>query len=107
MPIVPTVLTPLQARHLRGLAHHLEPIMRIGSDRVSEGVVGHIEELLEARELIKVRMLDAEKAEVAEARESIVAATGAAVVHTIGGTLVLYRRRRDKNKPAAVKLPKG
>jgi len=107
VPIAPTVLSPLKTRHLRGLAHHLDPVMRIGSDRVSAGVIGHIEELLEARELIKVRMLDADKDEVTEARDAIVAATGAAAVQTIGGTLVLYRRRRDKNKPAAVKLPKG
>ncbi len=103
----PTVLTGKQTRHLRGLAHHLEPVMRIGGDRVTPGVLGHVEELLEARELIKVRMLDAEKDEVAEARAAIVAATGAAVVQTIGHTLVLYRRRKDRNKPPAVELPKG
>lgn len=100
-------LTPKQTRHLRGLAHHLEPIMRIGGDRVTDGVIGHIEELLEAREFIKVRMLDAEKDEVAEARAEIVARTQAEVVQTIGHTLVLYRRRRDRNKPPAVKLPRG
>lgn len=102
----PTTLTGKQTRHLRGLAHHLEPVMRIGGDRVTDGVIGHIEELLEARELIKIRMLDAEKDEVSEARAAIVAATGAAVVQVIGHTLVLYRRRRDKNKPPAVQLPR-
>ncbi|MEC7946743.1 MAG: ribosome assembly RNA-binding protein YhbY [Myxococcota bacterium] len=80
-------------RHLRGLAHRLEPIARIGSKRVTDGVVAHIDELLEARELIKVRLLDADRDEVIEARDRLVAETGAEVVQMIGGTLVLFRRR--------------
>lgn len=99
-------LTGKQTRHLRGLAHHLTPIMRIGSGRVTEGVLGHIGELLEARELIKIKMLDAEKEDVTVARTRIEEVTGATIVQTIGHTLVLYRRRKDRNKPPAVKLPK-
>lgn len=80
-------------RHLRGLAHDLDPIARIGSKRVTESMVAHVDELLEARELVKLRLLDAEKDEVEEARDALLAGTGAELVQMIGGTLVLFRRR--------------
>jgi len=89
-------------RHLRGLAHSMDPIARIGSKRVTEGVIAHIDELLENRELIKVRLLDAERDEVEEARDQLVDATGAELVQMIGGTLVLFRRRTHEPE---IRLP--
>ena len=80
-------------RHLRGLGHHLEPIARIGSKRVTDAVIAHVDELLEARELIKLRLLDADREEVEEARDQLLAGTSAELVQMIGGTLVLFRRR--------------
>ena len=100
-------LSGAQIRHLRGLAHTLEATIRIGANGVTEGVLSQIEEQLEARELIKLRLLDAEQDDVEEARRAILEGTHAEIVQTIGHTLVLYRRRRDKNKPPAVLLPKA
>ena len=80
-------------RHLRGLAHGMDPIARIGSKRVTEAMIAHVDELLESRELVKLRLLDADKEEVEEARDALVEGTGAELIHLIGGTLVLFRRR--------------
>ena len=57
-------------RHLRGLAHTMDAIARIGSKRVTDGVIAHIDELLENRELIKVKLLDADREEVEEAGQA-------------------------------------
>lgn len=89
-------------RHLRGLAHTMDAIARIGSKRVTDGVIAHIDELLENRELIKVKLLDADREEVEEARDQLVDATGAELVQMIGGTLVLFRRRAHEPE---IRLP--
>lgn len=95
-------LSNYDKRHLRGLAHSMDAIARIGSKRVTEGVIAHVDELLENRELIKLKLLDAEREEVEEARDALVEATGAELVQMIGGTLVLFRRRAHEPE---IRLP--
>ena len=92
-----------QLRWLRARAHHMKPFVIIGQDRVTDGVIAHIDDALEQHELLKVRLTSAEKIEAVKAAEQIVEATGAALVQRIGHTLVLYRSRQ-KGKPT-LKLP--
>ena len=92
-----------QLRWLRARAHHLKPFVIIGQDRVTDGVIAHIDDALEQHELLKVRLTAAEKIEAVQAAEQIVEGTGASLVQRIGHTLVLYRRRQ-KGKPT-LKLP--
>jgi RNA-binding protein len=82
-----------QLRWLRSKAHHLKPIVIIGTHRVSEGVVKHVDAALEQHELIKVRLTAADKAEVLAAATELVSGTDAVLVQRVGHTLVLYRRR--------------
>ena len=91
----PMTLTSKQNRHLRSLAHHLKPTVLIGASRVTAGVLSKVEEELERHELIKVKLLDADKDEVSEAEAALVRRTGCAKVQTIGHTLILYRARRE------------
>lgn len=95
-------LTPRQSRYLRGLAHHLKPVVQIGSARVTAAVVAKVDAELENHELIKVKILDAEREELAEAATRLCEATGAVLAQTIGHTLVLYRPRKEK---PAIRLP--
>ena len=83
----------------------MKPIVIIGQDRVTEGVVKHIDAALEQHELLKVRLTAAEKIEAVEAGVQIVEGTGAVLVQRIGHTLVLCRRRQ-KGQPT-LKLPKA
>ena len=83
----------------------MKPIVIIGQDRVTEGVVKHVDGALEQHELIKLRLTAAEKIEAVEAAQQLVEETGAVLIQRIGHTLVLYRRR-TKGAPT-LKLPKG
>jgi RNA-binding protein len=94
-----------QLRWLRAKAHHLKPMVIIGQDRVTEGVMKHVESALEQHELLKVRLTAAEKVEAVEAATQLVEGTGAILVQRIGHTLVLYRRRQ-KGAPT-IKIPKA
>ncbi|MFT4979381.1 MAG: RNA-binding protein [Myxococcota bacterium] len=96
-------LTGRQKRHLRSLAHHLKPVVIIGADRVTPGVVGKVEQELVAHELIKIRITDGDKNDVAEAVTVLCEQTRAALVQTIGHTLVLYRP--DPQEPG-IRFPK-
>lgn len=95
-------MTPRQVRYLRGLAHHLNPVVQVGQARLTDSVVAKVDEELDNHELIKVRVQGAERHELAEAAEVLCARTGATHVQTIGHIVVLYRRRKEK---PAIRLP--
>lgn len=52
------LLTSSQRRHLRGLAHSLEPVVRIGKSGLSYGLCEQIDAALEDHELIKIKFVD-------------------------------------------------
>jgi RNA-binding protein len=93
------VLTPKQRQFLKGLAHPLSPVVRVGKAGVSDAVVAETRKSLAAHELIKVRIDGEDRAALAE---QLATATDAQVAATIGKTAVLYRAREEK---PAIKLP--
>ena len=95
-------LTSRQTRHLRALAHHLDPIAQVGAAGVTDAVVDKVDKDLEAHELIKVKV-DGDRDEVKAAAARLSSGTSSEVAQIIGKTVVLYRRR--KKKPTIV-LPK-
>jgi RNA-binding protein len=86
-------LTERQRRHLRGLAHALKPVIRLGNAGLTPAVVAETARALEDHELIKVKAAGADR----EARDALFAAlardTGSALVNRIGHVAVLYRPR--------------
>ncbi len=84
-------LTPEQRKNLRSQAHHLDPVVMIGSDGLSAAVRKELDAALAAHGLIKVRVFSDSR----ETRESLLgeaaAALGAAPVQHIGKLLVLWR----------------
>jgi RNA-binding protein len=94
-------LTGKQIRHLRGLGHHLEPVVRIGKEQLSESVLRSTEEALEAHELIKVKLQEGCDLDRKEVAEELSAKTGASVVQVLGKTILLFRRA-EKEK---IELP--
>jgi RNA-binding protein len=95
-------LTTKQRAHLKGLAHSLEPIVRIGRGGVSDAVISETAKTLEAHELIKVRIDSDEGAERRQFAADLAAAVDASLVGTIGKMAILYRRDPDKPR---IKLP--
>jgi len=93
------VLTPKQRQFLKGLAHPLAPVVRVGKGAVSEAVIKETKNSLEAHELIKVRIDGDDRETLAE---QLAAATGAHVAAIIGKTAILYREREEKPR---IKLP--
>ena len=93
------VLTPKQRQYLRGLAHPLAPVVRVGKGGVSDAVVEETKKSLLAHELIKVRIDGGERKDLAT---SLAELTGAQIAGIVGKTAILYRAREEKPK---IKLP--
>lgn len=97
------MLTAKQRQYLKGLAHELSPVVRVGKGRVSETVIAETKVSLNAHELIKVR-IDAEESEARRMlAEQLAAAADADLAAIIGKTAILYRARDEK---PSIKLPR-
>lgn len=86
------------ARYLRGLGHHLDPVVHIGKEGISERVVEATRTALLAHELIKVKVLAECPVDRKEAGEELARRSGAALAQTLGRTLLLYKRHPNKPK---------
>lgn len=92
------MLTGKQKRFLRSEAHHLQPIFQIGKSGLTDAILAQIDEALEARELIKVSVLQNCEEDKTEIAERIGADNGIEVVQVIGSTIVLYRESKEKKR---------
>ena len=87
-----------QVRHLRALAHHLDPVVIVGKEGVSDSVVRAAWQALHDHELIKVKLPQLEKPERHELAQQLQRALAATLVTEIGRVLVLYRRHPSSPK---------
>ena len=90
-------LTSKQRATLRSLANPLETIVQVGKGGVGNTLITQVEDALNARELIKGRVLPACELNSREAAELLAQKTSAQVVQVIGTRFVLYRGNPEKN----------
>ena len=102
------MLTSKERAELRAQANGLDTTLMVGKGGVTEQVVLEAVTQLEARELVKGRVLEAALLGAREALEALCAATGAEPVCTVGSKFVLYREseklRRARNQVGRTKL---
>jgi len=90
-------------RHLRSLAHALDPVVQIGAAGVTPGVIAALDRALSDHELVKVRIAR-ERDERREIAEALGEATRSAVAGLIGHIAVLYRPAREPER-RRIELP--
>jgi RNA-binding protein len=95
-------LSGKQKRHLRALGHHLDALLQIGHEGITDAVVAQANTQLRRHELIKVRVLESSPLDRREAAEELSARAGAALAQVLGRTFLLYKR--DPEKPR-IELP--
>lgn len=91
-------LTSKQRAQLRGIAAGLDTIVHVGKDGIGENLVKQVNDALEARELIKGRVLENSMYTAREAAEELSVAARCEVVQVIGSKFVLYRQQHNKDK---------
>ena len=92
------MLTSKQRATLRAMAQSLDTIFQIGKGGISEETCHQISAALEARELIKARVLDNSGYSAKDAANEIAEAIGCDVVSCVGSRFVLYRESEKKKK---------
>lgn len=99
-------LNSRQRAQLRGLANSIETIIHIGKDGIGENLIKQANDALEARELIKGKVLENSMLTAREGAEELAQATRSQVVQVIGTKFVLYRETHSKEKDKRIKLVK-
>lgn len=94
-------LTPAQRKALRAQAHHLDPVVTIGAEGLTPGVLKEADSALAAHGLIKLRMFSGVREQRETALRELADQLGAAAVQHIGKLLVLWRPKADVRQPPA------
>lgn len=91
-------LTSKQRAQLRGIANSIDTIVIIGKDGITENLAKQAKDALEAREIIKCKVLENSMLTAREACEELSRLTRSEQVQVIGTKFVLYRQHYDKSK---------
>jgi RNA-binding protein len=91
-------LSDKQLRFLRGRAHALKPVIQIGNNGLTAGVLAETRRALADHELIKLRIQAAERAARDALLEELVRATGSTLVTRIGHVAVLFQANPKLSK---------
>lgn len=110
-------MTGKERAKFRSQAHSLTPVFQIGKNGVTDAVIAQTDEVLTAKELIKVKiLLESCPEKPKEAAVKLSAATGAEIIGVIGGVIILYRyseelhekqAKKEANKRAAARAAAG
>ncbi|NMA86885.1 MAG: ribosome assembly RNA-binding protein YhbY [Tissierellia bacterium] len=97
------MITGKQRSYLKGLAHNIEPIFQIGKNGITDNFIKQVDEALEARELIKIKVLNNSLLDPKGTANELAEATQAEFVQSIGHKFVLYRESLENKK---IQLPR-
>lgn len=98
------MLTGKQRSYLKGLANNIKPITQIGKSGITESFISQLEDALEARELVKINILENNELDSKKAASEIADITNSEFVQSIGNKIVLYRESKENPK---IQLPKS
>ena len=92
------MLTGKQRSYLKAMANNLDPIFQIGKNGVTENFIKQVDEALEAREIIKIKVLNNSFLDAKEIASELAEKTNAEFVQSIGSKFVLYRESKENKK---------
>ena len=84
-----------QRAYLRGLANTMTPIFQVGKNGVSDNLIEQLSDALEARELIKINVLENSDYEARELGNLLAEKTNSILVQTVGNKITLFRQRKN------------
>lgn len=96
-------LSGKQTRFLRGLGHHLQPVVMVGKGEISTNLVKSVSEALETHELIKIKLQEGCIIDRKEVADILANRCDAAIAQILGRTILLFRPSEDN----IITLPKN
>ena len=97
------MLNSRQRAQLRAMANDMETILQVGKGGINENTIKQVDDALEARELIKLRILETCPTTVRETADELAGRVSADVVQVIGTRFILYRQSRSNKTIKLVK----
>lgn len=97
------MITGKQRSYLKSLAHELDPLFQLGKQGITENFVVQLDEALETKELIKVKILQNCDLDATLVANQLSEELGAEFVQSIGSKFVIYRPSKKNKK---IQLPK-
>lgn len=91
-------MTSKQRAYLRGLANTITAIFQVGKGGISDVLIEQLDNALEARELIKISVLETAPESAKELAQEIAENTNSVVVQTVGNKITLYRPKKKNPK---------
>ncbi|MGL5634019.1 MAG: ribosome assembly RNA-binding protein YhbY [Sarcina sp.] len=96
------MITTKQRSFLRGMANRMDPLFQVGKNGVEDNFLKQVEEALEKRELIKIKVLENSGLTAREASDIICEEVGCEGIQAIGSKLVVYKQ---SSKKPVIELP--
>lgn len=100
-------LSGKQKRYLKGLGHHLSPVILVGKEGMSPKLIEAAILELQHHELIKIKVGNNSNVAKQDATLTLTKATGSELVQLIGKTLLLYKENPERPQDERIILPKG
>lgn len=97
------MLTGKQRSYLKSLANNIDPTYQIGKNGLSDNFIKQVEEAIESRELIKIKILQNSMLNPTEVANEIADKIEAEFVQSIGSRFVIYKESKENKK---IVLPK-
>jgi RNA-binding protein len=97
------LLTGKQRSYLKGIANNIDPIFQLGKNGVTENFIKQVDEALEAREIIKIKVLKNSFLDANQVASELAESVMAEFVQSIGNKFVLYRESVDSKR---IELPR-
>ena len=91
-------MTSKQRAYLRSLANSVTAILQIGKNGINDNLIKQVDDALEARELIKVSVLETAPEEKRILAEDLASSTNSILVQIVGNKITLYRERKKNSK---------
>ena len=96
-------MTSKQRAYLRKLANTIDPIFQIGKSGITDEILNQLSNALEARELIKLTVLETSPVKARECANTVAEATNSDVVQVIGSKFILYKQSKENKQIVLVK----
>ena len=97
------MITSKQRSYLRSLAHNIDPTVYIGKAGVTDNVIKEIEQCLEARELVKIKLQEGAELDAKTVANELAPGLRAEFVQAIGRKFTLYRESKENKQ---IELPR-
>lgn len=97
------MITGRQRSFLKSMANRIDPIFQVGKNGVTESFLRQVDDALEAREIVKIKVLNNSMLDAKEVGNEVAQKTRSEFVQSIGNKFVIYRESEENKK---IELPK-